>query len=177
LRAINQAGLKLSDDHSEQTRREKSGAERTRRISTNGRELSQSGSDRRGHRAKLPADLFFDCARAFGGGQTRCFGGIGGGAQGVRAHMRNSGGLARRSRGRRRRRSSHVASSATSKKSATDSFGGTKLATSEGARPRDRIARTAIPRRFRLEQTQHALRAIRRPCCDDPPISLAQRLR
>jgi hypothetical protein len=91
--------------------------------------------------------------------------------------MRNGNGLARRSRGGRRRRRVHVTSGATSKKSATDSFGDAQLATCEGARPRDRITRTGIPWRVCLEQSQHPLRAIRGPRCDDPPVGLAQRLR
>jgi hypothetical protein len=52
-----------------------------------------------------------------------------------------------------------------------------KFATSERAGPRNGITRTGIPRGFRLEQSQHPLRAVRRPHRDDPPVSFGQRLR
>jgi hypothetical protein len=52
-----------------------------------------------------------------------------------------------------------------------------KLATGKGPKPGDGITGAAIPRSFRLEQSQHPLRAVRRPHRDDPPISFAQRLR
>jgi hypothetical protein len=52
-----------------------------------------------------------------------------------------------------------------------------KLATGKGACLCDRITGAAIPRGFRLEQSQHPLRAIRRPRGDDSPVGFAQRLR
>jgi hypothetical protein len=111
--------------------------------------------------------------RSFGGGQTGCLGGIGGGAQRVRAHMGNSGGLAGRTGGGRRCGTFHLTSGATGNKSAADRFGNAKLATSEGPRPGDRVARAAIPWSFRLEQPQDTFRAVRRPRCDDAPVSFA----
>jgi hypothetical protein len=87
--------------------------------------------------------------------------------------MENSGGLAGRSGGGRRCRTLHVTSGATSNKSAADLFRDAKLATSEGTRPGDRLAGTAIPWSFRLEQPQDPFRAVRRPRCDDAPVSFA----
>jgi hypothetical protein len=56
-------------------------------------------------------------------------------------------------------------------------FGDVTLAASEGPAPGDRITRAAVARSFRLEQSQHPFRAIRRPRRDDPPVGLTQRLR
>ena len=76
---IRQAGLEIADDRAEKSRREKPGSERTGRILTDGWQLSQSGSGRRGHTAKLPADFFADRLRPVRGGQSSRFGGIRGG--------------------------------------------------------------------------------------------------
>ena len=92
-----QAGLEITDDRAENARREQPGPERTGRILTNGRQLSQGGSGRRGHMPKLPADLLADSLRPVGGGQSSRVGGIRGGTQGVRAHVRNACGLPGRS--------------------------------------------------------------------------------
>jgi hypothetical protein len=135
--------------------------------------LSQSGSDRRGHAVELPADLLFDCARPFGGGQTGRLGGIGGGAQGVRAHVRDGSSLTGRPGGGRGYRSPHITSGAAGDESATDLFGDADLATSEGSRPGDRVTGTGVARSFRLEQSKHAFRAICRPRRDDPTVSFA----
>ena len=74
-------------------RREKPRPEGTGRILTDGRQLSQGGSGRRGHMAKLPANLLADSLRPVRGGQSGRVGGIRGGTQGVRAHMRDARGL------------------------------------------------------------------------------------
>jgi hypothetical protein len=87
--------------------------------------------------------------------------------------MGNSGGLAGRSGGGRCCGSFHVTSGATSDKSAADRFGHAKLAPSESPRPGDRVAGAAIPWSFRLEQPQDPFRAVRRPRCDDAPVSFA----
>ena len=60
---------------------------------------------------------------------------------------------------------------------AADLLGDVKLATSKRTCPIDGITGAAIPRGFRLEQSQHTLRTVRRPHRDNPPVSLAQRLR
>jgi hypothetical protein len=91
-------------------------------------------------------------ARSFGCRKTGGLGGIGGGAQPMRAHVGNSGGLAGRSGGRRCRGSFYVTSRATSDKPAADLFGYAELATSVGPRPGDRVAWAAIPWSFCLEQ-------------------------
>jgi hypothetical protein len=90
-------------------------------------------------------------ARSFGCRKTGGLGGIGGGAQRMRAHVGNSRGLAGRSGGRRCRGSFHVTGSATGDKPAADLFGNAKLATSKGPCPGDRVAGAAIPWSLRLE--------------------------
>ena len=50
------------------------------------------------------------------------------------------------------------------------------VATAQGARPRDEITRAAIPRNCHLEDVQHVLCTIRRPCRDGPPVGFGQRL-
>jgi hypothetical protein len=52
-----------------------------------------------------------------------------------------------------------------------------KLATGERAEPRDGISGTPVPGRFRLEQSQHSLCAVRSPDRHDSPVSFAERLR
>ena len=126
---------------------------------------------------KLPADLRTDHAWLVGGGETSCLGGIRGSTKGVRAHMGNARSLPRGTSGGRCGGSSHVTSGAISNKSAADLLGDVKLATSEGPRPCDCLTRAGIARSFRLEQPQHALRAVCCPRRDDPPVGLAQRLR
>ena len=117
----------------------------------NGREKSQGGSGRRRHVSKLPADLLTNRVLPVGGGETRCLGGIRGGTQGVRAHMRNSRSLPRGSGRCRCRGSTHLTSSSTTYKSAADLPGKNKLATREGSRPGDRLTGTAILWSFGLE--------------------------
>ena len=91
--------------------------------------------------------------------------------------MGNSRGLPCGSGGGRCCGSPHVTSSAATDEPPADFVGDGKLATSEGSCPGDGVPGAPIARRFRLEQSEHPLCAIRRPRCDDPPIGLAQRLR
>ena len=84
------------------------GPERPGRILTNGWQLSQGGPGRRGHTAKLPADLIADSLLRVRAGKSSRLGGIRGGAQGVRAHVRDAGGLPGRSRGSHRCGSAHL---------------------------------------------------------------------
>jgi dihydrofolate reductase len=56
-------------------------------------------------------------------------------------------------------------------------LGDAELAARKGPEPIDGIAGAAVARSFRLEHAQHALRAVRSPHCDDPPVSFAQCLR
>jgi hypothetical protein len=175
--AVRQAGLEITDDRAEKARREQPRPERTGRVLTDWRQLSQSDFDRRGYMAKLPGDLLADSLGPVGGGQSSCLGGIPGGTKRMRAHMRDACGLPRGSGGGRCCGSLHVTGGASSDKSAADLFGDAQLATSEGPRPGDRLTRAAIPRSFRFEQSQHPLRAVRPPHRDGPPVSFAQRLR
>ena len=84
---VGQAGLEIADDRAEKARGEQPRPEGTGRILTDGRQLSQGGSGRRGHTAKLPADLLAASLRPVRGGQSSGLGGIRGGTQGVGAHM------------------------------------------------------------------------------------------
>ena len=85
----------------------------------------------RGHTAKLPADLLADSLRPVGGGQSSRLGGIRGGTQGVRAHMRDACGLPGRSGVRHRCGSAHLTSGGMSDESAAG-LSDAKLATSKG---------------------------------------------
>lgn len=125
---------------------------------------------------KLPADLLADSLRPVRGGQSSRLGGIRGATQGVRAHVRDACGLSGRSGGGHRGGNAHLTSGRMSDET-TAGLSDAKLAPSKSPKPGDRITRTAVPRSFPLEQSQHPLRAVRRPHRDDPPLSFAQRLR
>jgi hypothetical protein len=84
---VRQVGLNLTDDRAEKASREKPRPEGTGRILTDRRQLSQGGSGRSGHAAKLPANLLPDSIRPVSGGQSSGFGGIRGSTQGMRAHI------------------------------------------------------------------------------------------
>src|SRR4051794_32060805 len=128
---IRQARLQITDDRAENARREKPRAEGTGRILTDGWELSQGGSGRRGNTAKLPADLLADRLRPVRGRQSSRLGGVRGGAQGVRAHMRDARGLPGRAGGGHRCGTAHVTSSGVSDETAAG-LRDAKLATSKG---------------------------------------------
>jgi hypothetical protein len=87
--------------------------------------------------------------------------------------MRDACGLPGRSGGGYRRGCAHLTSGGMSDETAAG-LSNAKLATSKGPQPCDGITRAAIPRSFRLEQSQHPLRAVRRPHRDEPPVSFAQ---
>ena len=105
---VRQGGLELTDDRAERARREKPRPEGTGRVLTDGRQLSQCGSRRRRHTAKLAADLLAHSLRPVGGGQSSRLGGIRGGTQGVRAHVRDACGLPGRSGGGHRCRTADL---------------------------------------------------------------------
>jgi hypothetical protein len=168
-----QTGLELTDDRAENARREKPRPERTGRILTNRRQLTQRSSRRRGHTAKLPADLLPDCIWPVGRGQSSRFGGVRGGAQSVRAHVRDACGLRGRSGGGDRCRRAHLTSGGMGDETAPG-LSDAEFATGERPCPGDGIAGAAVRRSFRLEEPQHPLRAVRRPDRDDAPVSLAQ---
>ena len=128
---VRQAGLEITDDRAENARREKARPKGTGRILPDGRQLSQGGSGRRGHTAKLPADLLADSVRPVRGGQSSRLGGIRGGTQGVRAHMRNACRLASRAGGGYRYRSAYLTSAGMSDETARG-LSDAKLATSKG---------------------------------------------
>jgi hypothetical protein len=107
---VRQARLDIADDRAEKTRLQQPRPEGTRRILTDGRQLSQGRSSRRGHSAKLPAHLLADSLPPVGSDQSSRLGGIGGGTQGVRAHMRDARGLPGRSGSGHRSGSAHLTS-------------------------------------------------------------------
>ena len=172
-----QAALEITNDRAQEPRCEQPRPEGTGPVLPDGWEQPQGGSDRFGHVTQLPLDLLTDGVWPIGGGTTGCLGGIRGGAQGVGAHMWDGCGLSGRSGCGRCCRSAQLTSGARIFKTAADRFRNVKLATSEGSRPRNGLSGTAIPRSLCLEQSQHPLRAGRRPHSDDPPVSFAQRLR
>ena len=84
--------------------------------------------------------------------------------------MRDACGLPGCSGGGHRCWSAHVTSGGVSDETAAG-LCDAKLAARKGPEPGDGITGAAIPRSFRLERSQHPLRAVRRPNRDDPPVS------
>jgi hypothetical protein len=93
----------------------------------------------------------------------------------VRAHVGHGRGLSGCARGSCRR-SAHLSGSALTGEAAPDLLGDVELAAGEGACPRDGIPRAQIAGSFRLEDLEHPVCAIRRPCRDDPAVGFAERL-
>jgi hypothetical protein len=174
---LRQARLQITDDRAEETRREESGPERASCVLADGRQQPQSGSHRRGHVIKLPADLFPYSICPVRRGETSGLRGIRGGTEGMGAHMRDGSGLSGRSSGRRRCGSLYLARWDATGEAAADSLCDVKLATCESPRPGDQITRTAIAWSSRLEDLQYVLCAVRRPRRDGPPVGFAQCLR
>ncbi len=168
-----QAGLEITNDRAEKARREKPWPERAGRILTNRRQLSQGGSRRLGHPAKLPLDLLANRLRSVGGGQSNRLGRIRGGTQRVRAHMRDACSLPRCFCGCHRCGAAHLTSGGTPNETAADGFCHAKLTTSKGSGPSDGITRPVILGSICLEQSQHPLDAIGCPHGNDPPVSFA----
>jgi hypothetical protein len=127
---VRQAGLEITDDRSEKARGEQPWPEGTGLILTDGRQLSQGGSGGRGHVAKLPADLLAHSPWPVRSGQPSRFGGVRGGTQSVRAHMRDARGLPGRSGRGHRCGSAHLTSGGMSDET-TASLCDAKFATSK----------------------------------------------
>ena len=174
---VRQARFKVMDDRAEETRREESGPEGAGCILADGRQQPQSGSNRRGHVIKLPADLFPYSICPVRRGETSGLRGICSGTEGMGAHMRDGCGLSGRSSGRRGCRSAYLARWDATCETAADSLCYVKLAACESPRPDDQITRTAIPWSSRLKDLQHVLCAIRRPRGDGPPVGFGECLR
>ena len=121
-------------------------------------------------------DLLTDSLWAVGRVKPGRLGGVGGSTKGVRAHVRDGGGLSCCASGGGRGRSAHLAHSPTPDEAAADLACDAKLATGKGARPGDGNSRTAVTWSFGLEQSERSFRAVRRPRRDDPTFSLVQRL-
>ncbi len=128
---VRQAGLDITDNRPEKARREKPRPKGTGRVITDGWQLSQGGSRRHRHTAKLPADLLADSFGPVRGGQSGCLSGVRGGTQGVRAHVRDACGLPGRSGGGHRRGSAHLTSGGMSDEPAAG-LSDAKLATGKG---------------------------------------------
>lgn len=139
-----QAGLEVADDRAQEPRCEKTRSEGTGCVLPNGREQTQGLPRRRGNMTKLPGDLVSHSPWPIAGGQANRLGGVGGGAQGVGAHVWDRRGLTSRSRGGRRGGRAHLAGRATIDEAAPYRFRDVKLATSERPGTGDRLAGTAI---------------------------------
>jgi hypothetical protein len=123
---------------------------------------------------KLPPNLLADSLRYVRSGEASCLGGIRRRAQSVRAHVSNRRGLPGGSSRCGRRRNAHTTCGPTADKPTTDLLGDIKLATSERARPGNRLAGTTISRGLRFEQPQHPLCAISGPSRDDLAVGDAE---
>ena len=115
--------------------------------------------------------------RSVEGCQSNRLGGIRGGTQRVRGHMSDACSLPRGFRRCHRRGAAHLTSGGIPNETAADLVGYAKLTTSKGPGPSDGITGAGIPGSLRLEQSQHPLRAIRRPHRNNSSVSPAQRLR
>ena len=153
------------------------GPERPGSVLTDGWELPECSPAQRRHMAELPLDLLGDSLWTVGGGEPSRLGGVRGSTQRMRAHVGNGCGLPGCLGGSGRRRSGNLTRGGASEEATPDLVRDIELATGKSPRPGDGIAGTAITWSFRFEQPQHALRAVRRPPGDDPPVSLAQCLR
>ena len=109
--------------------------------------------------------------------QSHGLGGVRRGAQGMRTHVRDCCGLPCRSGGSGRCRAAHLTCSGAAGEPAADLFCDVKLATAERPCSRDGIAWAGIAWSFRLEQSDHSLRAVSRPHRNDPSFGFTQRLR
>jgi hypothetical protein len=101
--------------------------------------------------AQLPADFVSHSDVLFGRGKTCCLGGVGGGTQSVRSHVRNGRGLTRGSGGCGRGRILYVTCGAASDEPPADLRGDIKFATSESSRAGDGVPGAAILWSLRLE--------------------------
>jgi hypothetical protein len=167
------ARLEIADDLAEETRREKSRSKGAGCILADGRQQPQSHSYRRGHVIELPADLLTHSVCSVRRGETSGLRGVCGGTEGMGTHMRGGCGLSGRSSGRDRGRNLHLARWDATNESAADPLCDVELTARESPRPGDQITRAAIPWSYRLEDSQHVLRAIRRPRRDGPPVGFA----
>ena len=119
------------------------GPKGTGRILANGRQLSQSSSDRGGHAVKLPTGFLADRLRSVRCGPAGGRGGIRGGTQSVRAHMRDTGGrLPGRTGGGHRCGSCHLARGGAADETAAD-------LPCDASSPRAKARVRAIPSRGR----------------------------
>jgi hypothetical protein len=168
--------LEIADDRPARARCEKTRPERTGAVRADWRKAPERISGRDRQIAELPLDLLTDRLWAVRRGKPGGLGGVGGSTKGVRAHVSYGSGLPCCSSGGGRSRSTDSACRPTSDEPTADLACDAKLATGKGARPGDRISRTAVMGSFGLEQSQYSFRAVRRPRRDDPTFSLAQRL-
>jgi len=95
----------------------------------------------------------------------------------MRTHVRDCRGLSCSSGGSGRCRGAHLTRGVTAREPAADLMCDVKLATAEGSRPRDGLARAGIAWRLRLEQSEHSLCAVSSPHSNDSSFGFAQRLR
>jgi hypothetical protein len=95
----------------------------------------------------------------------------------MRTHVGDCCGLPRGAGGSGRCRGAHLTCAGSAGEPAADLFCDVKIATAEGPCSRDGIAGAGIAWGFRLEQSEHSLRAISRPHSNDSPFGFAERLR
>lgn len=110
-------------------------------------------------------------------GQPGRFRGVRSGAESVRAHVSDAGGLRSSPGGSHRLRRTHCVCGSTSNEPSAYLPGGIEFPASECACSRDGIARSTICRSLRFEQGKHSLSTICCPRCNLAAIGLTQRLR
>ena len=173
---LRQPGLELADGRTEDAGGEESRTERASRVFAKQWKATQGYADRVAHVVQLPRDLRIKRVLA-GCSQAGGSGGVRGGAEGVSAHVRDTGSLCGGSgRGDRGWAGDH-AGGAAGDEAVADLPCSCQFAAAERPGPGDRFGRPPIRWRFALEQGQHPLGAVRGPQRDCPPIGLAERLR
>jgi hypothetical protein len=168
--------LELADGRPEDAGGEESRTERASRVFAEQWKATQGFADQVAHVVQLPRDLRINRVLA-GCSQAGGSGGVRGGAEGVSAHVRDTGSLCGGSgRGDRGWAGNH-AGGAAGDEGLPDLAGGVQFAATERPGTGDRVSRPPIRWRFALEQGQYSLGAVRGPQRDCPPIGLAERLR
>jgi len=176
-RCITQGGLDLPNDRSEDAGGEKSRAERTGGVLTDRRQLPKRRPGSVGHAPELPGDLVTDGIGPIRSGQPSRVRGVGGRAERVRAHVRNTGGLGSSSGSSHGRRRTHGSRSPTGNEPSSYLTGRIELTASERPSSSDGITWSTICGSLRFEQDQDPLSTVCRPRRDLAAMGFTQRLR
>jgi hypothetical protein len=170
-RASVQAVLESADVRAENARGQQPGTERARRVGAERGEATEGRPDRAARVLELPEDLGRTGAGVVQLGGLR---GVGGGAQRVRAHVRDAGRLPGRPRCGLRGGGGHHLRGPVGDEASADLPGRVELAGREGPCPRDGVTRTVVVGRLRLEEWQDPFGAIGGPGGDEAAVGFGE---